>query len=522
MMCPTEDLLLDSLQGRAPAEVAVHAAECAACAAKLREWAPFVRSEPERIEPSEATRAAVFRRKKTTRRIRILRRPASSGAWGYGVAAAAAALFAILLGTALQRPAPPREAPTVRRPEPAPEPEPVPLPPIERPKDLVPPEPDKTERSIRPAPAPAPEPAPVPPAPPPPKPPPSTTVVEAPPPPAPAKEFARVARVTASADVKKGDTVFSGQTVSCKLGTVHLEMADDTQIVLRAGTSITAGEPAIRLHEGEVACSVRKGRPFTVEIAHGVATVRGTMFSVKTQASGASVVVGRGRVEVSNAHGAQDVLGGQRSRLSKGAGPSKPESGAVSLEWAGLRVAGPLWIPAALAETRAPMTRGRLEGSLAPETLHGAVDARTLPGWSGRFLRADGDEGGTATLTIDVPADGVWHLWGRMFHPASGSQVFGPDNDPNSFYLSVNGGPEKVFGNHKDFYRRWHWAGDGAIERGDAAGLKLALTKGRHTLRIRPRDAVESGALRLATRLDVLCLSPDADYRPSDDDYRKK
>ena len=108
-----------------------------------------------------------------------------------------------------------------------------------------------------------------------------------------------------------------------------------------------------------------------------------------------------------------------------------------------------------------------------------------------------------------------------MFHPATGSQVFGPENDPNSFYVSVDGGPERVFGNHKGFYRRWHWAGDGAIERGDPAGLKLALTKGRHVIRIRPRDAVETASLKLSTRLDVLCLTPDPDFRPRDEDYRK-
>ncbi|HEX7900038.1 MAG TPA: FecR family protein [Planctomycetota bacterium] len=493
-----------------------HAQTCADCAAWLR---------PESLEPSKATRDAIFdvireeaarrRKRPTTRRIRVRRlTPATGGGGRIALAAAAAALFALVVGYALHRPAPlkPRETPVTRLPDPAPEPEPPPLPPIERPKDLVPPPPPVPKRTgtlVTPPTPPAP-PAPAP------APPPRPTIVEAP---APAKEFARVVRVTGSADVKKGDAVLTGQAVTCRLGLVQLEIADETQIVLRAGASVSAeSELAIRLHDGEVACSVRKGRTFAVETAHGSAAVRGTMFSVKTQASGATVVVSRGRVDVAG----QMLEAGQRSRLVKGAA-SKPEAVAADrlLEWANLRAIGPIWIAAGAAELRAPMTRGRLDGALTAEPLFAAVDARTLKSWGGRFLAANGDEGGAATFAVDVPHDGDWRLWGRMFHPATGSQVFGPDNDPNSFFVSVDGGAEKVFGNHKGYYRRWHWAGDGTIERGEPAGLKLSLTKGRHLLRIRPRDAVETPSLKLSTRLDVLCLTPDPDDRPRDEDYRK-
>ncbi len=95
--------------------------------------------------------------------------------------------------------------------------------------------------------------------------------------------------------------------------------------------------------------------------------------------------------------------------------------------------------------------------------------------------------------------------------------------------MSVDGGREAVFGNHKldpdtrqSGYRRWHWGGDGAVEVGAPVPLKLGrLAKGRHTIRLRVRDAVETSALRLAPRLDVLCLTTDPDYRPRDEDYRK-
>ncbi|HYE99008.1 MAG TPA: hypothetical protein VEJ18_08860, partial [Planctomycetota bacterium] len=103
------------------------------------------------------------------------------------------------------------------------------------------------------------------------------------------------------------------------------------------------------------------------------------------------------------------------------------------------------------------------------------------------------------------------------------------DNDPNSFYLSIDGGREVVFGNLKldtdlnlSGYRRWYWGGDGKVEIGRPAPVDLGvLSKGRHVIRIRNRDAVETSSLRLATRLDMLCLTRDSDYRPRDEDVRK-
>ena len=180
------------------------------------------------------------------------------------------------------------------------------------------------------------------------------------------------------------------------------------------------------------------------------------------------------------------------------------------------------------------MTRARASGSLSGEPIFAAVDSRTLPNWNGRYLAANQKEGGWATITVDVPETGTWYLWGRFFNPATGSQLWKADtepkdNDPNSFYVGVDGGRELVFGNHKvdpdakaSGYRRWYWGGDGTIEVGRPAALPLGtLAKGRHTIRIRNRDAVETSALHLAPRLDVLCLTPDRDYRPRDEDFRK-
>jgi hypothetical protein len=182
------------------------------------------------------------------------------------------------------------------------------------------------------------------------------------------------------------------------------------------------------------------------------------------------------------------------------------------------------------------MARSRLfaAGTLSGEPAFAAVDSRNLPGFGGRFLAPNRDEGGSITFSFELRRDGDWYLWGRLFFPGSGTQLWKDDrepreNDPNSFYVSVDGAPERVFGNLKgdpetrsSWYRRWHWGGDGSVEVGKPQPLALGrLAAGRHTVRIRNRDSVETSSLKLAPRLDAICLSPDRDYRPRDEDFRR-
>ncbi len=406
-----DEALLDGLPDRLPPDFAEHAAGCASCAQRardLRAWAAL--RGPERLEPSprtdeavrqlireEAARRSTPVKRSTTRRFRLRRFQArrDRGLHVLG-ASAAAVLFALLIGYALQRPAPRRlpareAAPIVRTPDvpppPAPEPPPVVAPPrIKPPETFIRPTPEPPRRkesdTI------------LPPAPPPetPKPVPAPTIVDATPP-APVPEFARVLRFTGRSErgggmLKKGDVLLAGQEVACRTGTLLLELADESLVTLRAGTVLTAAIDApgvtLRLSEGEVACSVRKRpeRRFAVETSHGAAVVRGTMFSVRTQAGGAAVVVARGRVSAQTAAGTVDVAAGERSQFARGGAPSRPEPVGADrlLSWAteaGLRVVGPLWIPGATADLQAPMVRARHEGALA-EPLFGAVDARTL------------------------------------------------------------------------------------------------------------------------------------------------
>jgi ferric-dicitrate binding protein FerR (iron transport regulator) len=576
-----DDARLDRLQGRLdPAQARsfeAHLPSCPVCAARLKELEPLARLDaPEVLLPAPRTDAALLAviaaeaarrrpelrpepasssrpRKSTTRILRIRRREPAAGAFRLVAGLAAAAVFVVaLFYAAAPRPRPP--APIAIRPEveapPTPPAPPPPAPPAPAPAP-VPAGPAPFVVPPRPAPLPPPS-VPVPPAssPPAPAPPPRDTVAEAPPTPV---EFARVLRATGRAErpgapgLRAGDAVFAAQPVSCRSGTLLLETADRSLVALKAGTTLVpafdGAAVLLRLSEGEVACSVSKRpeRPFAVETAHGRATVKGTVFGVRPGGSTSILVVARGVVEARTGAGAVDVTAGWRSILAAAAPPSRPEPANAdrALAWAfdaGLRVVGPIYLAANEGEFQAPMTRGAApaEGALGGPTVFAAVDSRTLPSWNGRFLAADRAEGGWLTLSVDLPEDGTWQLWGRVYNPGAGAQVFsqgGPlrDNDPNSFYVSVDGGREHVFGNHKldpesrqSGYRRWHWAGNGAVEVGRPVPLSLGrLSKGRHVIRIRNRDAVETASLRLAPRLDLLCLTPDPDYRPRDDDFRR-
>ena len=559
-----QEEILDHLQGRLPAgesaRFQAHAAACASCRASLEDLTAIAALAATPIRPGRAAednvlaaiRAEAARRSPravkpaTRRRLRRLAGTPSTAAaaWIF----AAAALFMAVVVSAMITSAPAERTPVVRTPAPT-----LPPPVVEPP--TAPPRPEPPKPAPRPVPrievpTPAPvepprDPAPPPPAPPAPPPKPKPPTIAEPRPAA--VEVARVLR--AAGKHAAGDKVVSGDTVQAAGGVLLLETADRSQIALKAGTTLVAeaqGEQVtLRLAEGEVACAVRTRpeRRFSVQTTHGTATVKGTIFAVRATSAGTVLTVAKGRVEARTDSGAQDVAGGERCSMSRSTSPGRPEAVHADrlLSWAydaGLPTPGTIWMLAGgpTAEFQAPMTRGRLfaAGSLSGEPVFAAVDSRTLPGWTGRYLPPNQREGGWVTYVVDVPEAGPWYLWGRFYSPGSGTTLWREnaeprENDPNSFYVSVDGGPERVFGNHKSDpeakilgYRRWYWGGDGKIELGQPAALPLGtLAKGKHTIRVRNRDAVETAALHLAPRLDALCLTIDKDYRPRDEDFRK-
>lgn len=566
------DVLLDHLEGRLDPDRAEaierHLAGCARCGPAAEEMrALFEAARGHDLRPSPRTDRAVLDAlrksavpgRRRSRPVRWTSSRRASRAVPLAAAAAAALAFAVLVLASLPRPGDrpgppvpvavepvpvpgrdegPRPAPEPPRPPQKSGPPPAPVPAAGPPAPVPP---AASERPAKPAEPPK-SPPPVPRTPPPP----AWSVAAAPP------EFGRVARIVGRAEqegapLALGDRVPAGVTVACRSGGLGLEMADGSRVAFRAGTRAALGRPeggvSIRLLEGEVACSVapQPERRFAVEVPQGSVSVRGTFFGVRLAGGTAGVTVFRGRVEVRTDAGSADLGAGERGILSRGLAPRKIEavSPRRALAWAreiGLEVPGPIWISALdpKAQFQPPMTKGRLyaSGSLSGEPVYAAVDSRQLPSWTGRFLRPGTDEGGWVAYTVEIPEAAEWFLWARLYYPGTGTRLWRDareprENDPNSFYVSVDGGSEKVLGNLKRdpetkllWYRRWHWGGDGAIEVGKPAPLSLGrLSAGRHTIRIRTRDAVETPGLSLGPRLDALCLTPEAGYRPRDENF---
>jgi hypothetical protein len=106
---------------------------------------------------------------------------------------------------------------------------------------------------------------------------------------------------------------------------------------------------------------------------------------------------------------------------------------------------------------------------------------------------------------------GAWELWGRFYYPgAPGS------NDANSFFARVDASAPMKLGNNQDYFRSWHWDGDGDVEVGGARGLSLGfLEPGDHVVVVEARE-VEP----MAPRIDLLALVPAGDPPPSDAEAR--
>ena len=110
---------------------------------------------------------------------------------------------------------------------------------------------------------------------------------------------------------------------------------------------------------------------------------------------------------------------------------------------------------------------------------------------------------------VELPEAGTWYLWGRFYHPGSGSK------DANSFFVRVDGGTARRFGN-RPLFRRWHWGGDGRYTSGAPVPLSLGrLSAGTHTLVVAKREVSP-----VAPRLDVLVLTQDPGWLPRDAEAR--
>ncbi len=117
---------------------------------------------------------------------------------------------------------------------------------------------------------------------------------------------------------------------------------------------------------------------------------------------------------------------------------------------------------------------------------------------------------------VNIPHAGFWTIWGRMRFPSKRDDSFGLV--PAGQKPTLTGA--QVFGNCGASAGRWHWSGRGGGLTSEPPGvpITLKLPKGRFTFRVYAREA--PGPAARNPRLDVICLSDEPSYRPSDADAR--
>jgi beta-lactamase regulating signal transducer with metallopeptidase domain len=109
----------------------------------------------------------------------------------------------------------------------------------------------------------------------------------------------------------------------------------------------------------------------------------------------------------------------------------------------------------------------------------------------------------SASFVFDVSRPGRYVIWGR---------VLAPGDHANSFFASLDGGPEVIWDTPHRRARRsdrwWTWDRLSAREQGHPPvdPLFFELEPGRHVLRLRTREA--------GTRLDAILVTSDLTHRP--------
>jgi hypothetical protein len=142
------------------------------------------------------------------------------------------------------------------------------------------------------------------------------------------------------------------------------------------------------------------------------------------------------------------------------------------------------------------------------------------PGAIGEFVCCDGpfDRHGQrpcyVEYQVDLPHRGRWTLWARVRYPTGGDMSFGLVQPDDTVTLAG----DQVLGNCGVNNGQWHWTGRGGGVSTVPPGRPVVFARdaGDFTFRIYPREG--PGTVAGNPRLDVICLSEDPDYRPTDAD----
>jgi cysteine-rich repeat protein len=121
----------------------------------------------------------------------------------------------------------------------------------------------------------------------------------------------------------------------------------------------------------------------------------------------------------------------------------------------------------------------------------------------------DSGSGDEIVYKVNFPESGNWYMWGRFYYPGAG-------DDSNSFFVRVDNGEPQKFGNNSDFFKTWHWDGDGNRASGQRIPLDLgSIEGGIHTITVEKREAEGE-----PPRLDALFFTRDSGFVPDDTEAR--
>ena len=157
----------------------------------------------------------------------------------------------------------------------------------------------------------------------------------------------------------------------------------------------------------------------------------------------------------------------------------------------GSGVPGELRVAAASGSIAAPMAVVKDPSAISGSYL---VTTETDQSWDGSGTPPTNT--GSATITVQVPKDGTYIVWTRMYY----------DNlQGNSYWLVVDNGQSFKVGNEDAGYHAWKWVdwSDGNTTQ----TIKVKLKAGKHTLTLVGREA--------GARIDTIILTEDPKYVPS-------
>jgi hypothetical protein len=115
---------------------------------------------------------------------------------------------------------------------------------------------------------------------------------------------------------------------------------------------------------------------------------------------------------------------------------------------------------------------------------------------------------------VEIPRGGRWTLWARVRYPRGGDDSFGIVRIGEPVTLTGN----QVLGNCGAAGKKWHWTGRGGglTSQPPGAPVTFRLDPGPFVFRVHAREG--GGSPQTNPRLDLMCLTEDPEYVPSDDD----